>query len=252
MAGPPCSDPGARDFPNRFDQAVPIEGQSQTVGCIFLRDVDTFVVTPPPAKGGQIIRFSLRGQNRMAPIIRLFDADRKKLAEFGAPATGEARGWVHAAGGKPIYVEVYEDVGITDTYVLTLTTEPLPDAGEPNGEMAKATPLREGGSVTAFMSEVANDPIALSDWYRIDVTHAGPVTIDVDMSPGVAPQIDVFDNDRKHVGGRFGDRGERIHVSMNLHRGVYFAKVGSFFGISSAGACDLAARLTKPYTISIH
>jgi hypothetical protein len=252
MAGPPCSDPGPRDFPSRFDQAVPIEAQSQTVGCIFLRDVDTFVVTPPPAKGGQIIRFSLRGQNRMAPIIRLFDADRKKLAELTAPATGEARGWVHAAGEKPIYVEVDEDVGITDTYTLTLTTAPLPDEGEPNGEMAKATPLREGGSVTAFMSEVANDPVALNDWYRIDVTHAGPVTIDVDMSPGVAPQIDVFDDDRKRVGGRFGDRGERIHVSMNLHRGVYFAKVGSFFGMSSAGAGELAARLTKPYTISVH
>lgn len=90
LTGPPCSDPGERDFPNRADQAVPIESRSETVGCISLRDADMFVVTPPPAPGGQIIRFSLRGRDQMSPIIRLYDGDRKKMAEFGAPPNGRS------------------------------------------------------------------------------------------------------------------------------------------------------------------
>jgi len=251
-AGPECSDPGARDFPDRFDQAVPIDGQSQTVGCITSRDADMFLLTPPPAKGGQIIRFSLRGQNAMAPIIRLFDGDRKKLVQFGAPRSGEARGWVHASGAKPIYVEVDEDFGSIDTYILTLTTEPLADTGEPNDDMSKATPLREGVPLTAFMSEVANNPAAAEDWYRLDMKHEGPVTIDVDMSPGVAPRIMVFDADRRRVGETGGERGERIHLSMKLRRGIYYARVDSSFGMSSAGEGELAARLTRPYTINVH
>lgn len=251
-AGPACSDPGERDFPDRYDQAVAIEPQSQTVGCMAYKDADMFVVTPPAAKGGQIIRVSLRGQNKMAPFITLFDGDRRQLTHFFTPASVEARGWVHASGGKPIYVQVTAEMWTTDTYTLTVTTEPLADATEPNDDMSMATPLREGVSVKAFMSDVANNPGAVGDWYRIDLAHEGPVTIDLDMSPGVAPRIALFDADRKPVGARFGGAGEVIHLPLKLRRGVYYAKVDSYGSIASAGGGDVPARLTRPYTITVH
>lgn len=149
-------------------------------------------------------------------------------------------------------MQVDEEYGSTDTYTLALTAEPLADTGEPNDTRENATPLPEGGSVTAFLSEVANDPKALLDAYRFEMTHNGPVTFDVDMSPGVAPRLEVRDIDRKHVGGQFGDYGERIHVPLQLRRGTYYLSVSSFFGMSSAGGGDLPARLTRPYTISAH
>jgi hypothetical protein len=109
---------------------------------MFRSDMDMFVTTAPPGAAGSIIHFSVRGQTKLSPTVRVFDANRKTLLADSAPPSAELQGWVHVAAGTPVFLRVSQIHGETEPYFLTLRTDALPEPGEPNNEMTRATPLR--------------------------------------------------------------------------------------------------------------
>jgi hypothetical protein len=125
------------------------------------------------------------------------------------------------------------------------------DPGEPNSDMNQATPLREGTPLQAFMSRAANDPGSVNDWYRLDVTRDGPLTLDLDMSQQIAPVIEVFNANRRKVAHKSGTRSERIQASAQVQRGTYYILIRSIHNVPSSGDGDLPPWIARPYVLSV-
>lgn len=246
-----CIDPGPRDISNRFEQAMPLSTNSATVGCLNGQDVDLFLVTTTPSNAGEVVRFSLRGGQGYQPVVQILNANRASLYRESAGRGMEQRGWVHVKGGTQFYVRVSWVHNVPESYTLTLSSTALVEPGEPNGDLESATLLKEGGSVKAFMSNAANDPSSISDWYRIDVHHDGNLSLDVDMSQGVVPQVDVFNANRRPLHHQTGARGERIQVVTRVQRGTHYVRVSTYSGLESAGKGELPPRLDRPYTLTV-
>jgi len=245
-----CIDPGERDISDRFDQAMPLAAAATTIGCSYERDIDMFVITAPPAGGGQIIQYSLRGYSQMAPVIEILDGNRAPLQRQGGAPGAELRGWIQVAGGTPIYLRVSQVYGVNEPYMLATTAAALPEPGEPNGDIERATMLVPGTPVQAFMSASANDPSAVIDWYRVDVARDGDLTLDLDMSQGVAPVIELFDANRRPLGRKGGAQGERIQLVVRVQRGTHYIRLSSVYALPAAGTGELPAWLARPYTLT--
>jgi len=251
-APPPmaCVDPADRDISDRFEQAMPI-GPGSTVGCTYRDDTDVFVVTAPAGNAGHILVYTLRGAHDMAPVMQVLDANRASLHRHHGPKSSELKGWIHIAGGTSVYLRVAQVHGANEPYTLTLTATALTEPGEPNGDFERATPLQENGFVQAFLSNAANDPSALNDWYRVDVRQDGNLMLDVDMSQDIAPVLEVLTATRRPVGRKNGARSERIQLPLRVQRGSYYVRVGTYHSVASAGGGDPPTWLTRPYTLTV-
>ena len=252
-AAPPpmaCVDPADRDISDRFEQAMPI-GPGTTVGCTYRNDDDLFVVTAPAGNAGHVLVYTLRGAHEMAPKMQVLDANRSSLHSHYGPRSSELKGWVHIAGGTSVYLRVSQVHGANEPYTLTLAASALTEPGEPNGDVERATPLKEDGFVQAFLSNPANDPAALNDWYRVDVGHDGKMILDVDMSQDIAPVVEVVTAMRRPVVRRSGSRSERIQVPVRVQRGSYYVRVGTYHSVASAGSGDPPSWLTRPYKLTV-
>jgi len=228
-----------------------IEAQSETVGCVMPNDADMFVVTAPPAKAGVVIRFSLRGSDKITPRVQIYDADRKShLVDYG-PASGEVRGWVHVAGDTTIYIKAAQLQSFKGQYTLTLTAEPLNDPDEPNDDIDHPTAVQQGKAVKSFISAEMNNVGSAVDYYKVDVRHDGAVTLDLDMIQGVDPTIVVFDADRKQVGRQYGQVSEHMHFTLKLKHGLHYVKIFPYSNLSSTGTGELPVRLERQYQFTI-
>jgi hypothetical protein len=251
-AAPPvaCIDPADRDISDRFEQAMPI-GPGATVGCIYRGDVDMFVLTAPAGNAGHVVVYTLRGAHQMAPKMQVLNANRASLDHNSGPSSSEVRGWVHIAGGTSVYLRVSQVHGVNEPYTLTLTAAELTEPGEPNGEYDRATPIKENGFVQAYLSNAANDPSALNDWYRVDVKNDGNLLLDVDMSQDIAPVIEVLNANRRPVGRKSGARSEHVQLPLRVQRGSYFVRIGTYHGVPSAGGGNPPTWLTRPYKLTV-
>lgn len=251
-APPPmaCVDPADRDISDRFEQAMPI-GPGSTVGCSYRGDADVFVVTAPAGNAGHILVYTLRGAHEMAPKMQVLDANRASLHHHYGPKSSELKGWIHISGGTSVYLRVAQVHGANEPYTLTLAARALTEPGEPNGDFERATPLEENGFVQAFLSNAANDPSALNDWYRVDVRQDGNLMLDVDMSQDIAPVVEVLTAARRPVGRKNGARSERIQLPVRVQRGSYYVRVGTYHSVASAGVGDPPTWLTRPYKLTV-
>ncbi len=247
-----CIDPGDRDISDLYDRATPLDANSTTVACIARSDADMFSVTVPPAGAGQIVRFALRGQHEMAPIIDIFDVNRKRVHRDSGRGGQEVQGWVHVAGGTLIYIRISQIHGAFEAYTLAMTAGPLAEPGEPNGGYEQATLIPPSGTTTGFMGNPVNDRTAADDWYRIDVTSDGPLSITIDMSQNIAPTAELLDVNRRRIARQNGNGGERIQLQVaNVRRGMHYLRLGSIHGIPDSGTGDLQQHLTRPYSITV-
>lgn len=252
-AAPPpmaCVDPADRDISDRFEQAMPI-GPGATVGCTYRNDTDLFIVTAPAGNAGHVLVYTLRGAQEMAPVMQVLDANRASLHRHSGPRSSELKGWIHIAGGTSVYLRVSQVHGVNEPYTLTLAANALAEPGEPNGDVERATPLKEDGFVQAYLSNPANDPAALNDWYRLDVKQDGNLMLDVDMSQDIAPVVEVVTAMRRPVVRKSGARSERIQVPVRVQRGSYYVRVGTYHSVASAGAGDPPTWLTRPYKLTV-
>jgi len=245
-----CVDPGDRDISDRFEQAMPI-GPGSTVGCMSRNDTDVFVVTAPAGNAGHILVYTLRGAHDMAPVMQVLDANRASLNRHSGPRSSELKGWIHIAGGTSVYLRVAQVHAADEPYTLTLTATALTEPGEPNGDFERATPLNDNGVVQAFLSNAANDPSALNDWYRVDVRQDGNLMLDVDMSQDIAPVVEVLTAARRPLGRKSGARSERIQLPLRVQRGSYYVRIGTYHSVASAGDGDPPTWLTRPYKLTV-
>ena len=252
-AAPPpisCVDPADRDISDRFEQAMPI-GPGTTVGCTYRNDTDLFIVTAPAGNAGHVLVYTLRGAQEMAPVMQVLDANRASLHRHTGPRSSELKGWIHIAGGTSVYLRVSQVHGVNEPYTLTLAANALTEPGEPNGDVERATPLKEDGFVQAYLSNPANDPAALNDWYRVDVARDGKMILDVDMSQDIAPVVEVVTAMRRPVARKTGARSERIQLPVRVQRGSYYVRVGTYHAVASAGEGDPPTWLTRPYKLTV-
>ena len=174
------------------------------------------------------------------------------------PRSSELKGWIHIAGGTSVYLRVSQVHGVNEPYTLTLAANALAEPGEPNGDVERATPLKEDGFVQAYLSNPANDPAALNDWYRLDVKQARKP--DAKNDPGRRHES----GHRAGRGGRdrdasspvarkSGARSERIQLPLRVQRGSYYVRVGTYHSVASAGAGEgnPLTWLTRPYKLTV-
>jgi hypothetical protein len=195
--------------------------------------------------------YSLRGQYDLAPVVKVFDVNRKQIDHASAGKHQELRGWISAAGGTQFFLRVGQIHGVNEAYTLTLASTALAEEGEPNNNAGDATPLAPGRSISAFIANAMNDPTVLEDWYRIDARRDTDLAIDIDMSQGVAGLARLFDTNRRQVAQQSAGRGERFRFQAKVRPGVYHLQLRSMHAVPSAGSGDPPVWLTRPYVISL-
>jgi hypothetical protein len=245
-----CVDPADKDLGADFEKAHAVAASSSTVLCTARDDVDMLAVEVPAGAGGHVVRLTARGASQMSPLVEVFDERRGKVFRTGVGKGEEARLWVHGAAGTKLYFRIAQGHGVEESYTVSLETVAIAEAGEPNDDSGAATALPEAGSIQGFMAQVAGAPAALTDWYKIEVTRAGPLKIDVDMSPDIAAIAELYDANQKKVARKGGGRGERFALETKVKPGVYTLKLGSGHTVEAAGKGELPAALTRPYTIT--
>lgn len=246
-----CID-GAGDIANEFDGAMALTVPSSTVICSGKRDTDVFTVTAPGTSGASLITYEIKQLNneKLAPKITMFDANRKRDRDHNGRRSEHIRGWFVLQAGTSMYLRIGQVHGDEGKVALVLTATPLADAHEPNDtrEQAKAVT----GSTQGLMYRALNNKDATTDWYTFEVAKAGPVNFSIDMSEGIATKAAVSDANRKVVSRKQGGRGERIEWSWNAKGpGTYHLEVGSVHTIDASGRDDAASHLTRPYTLTI-
>jgi hypothetical protein len=246
-----CLDAGA-DITDRFDEAYPLAPTSRTTLCMQRGDIDVFAITAPPGAAGTVVRFSVHPEIEMAPVVEIFDGNRRSDRNLYGKKGEQVRGWAYVAGGTTLYLKVRQIHGAQETYTLALDSGALPEANEPNNTMEFATPLALGASTTGFLARPFNDEAVAADWYRVELPTPGRLAIDVDMSQGVSSRVVLFDSNRKQRGQRGGGRGERYQHSFDkLAAGTYYLKLDSSHGLDESDGGDLPESLTRAYTIAI-
>jgi hypothetical protein len=247
----PCIDAGAADITDVFDAARPLDATSTTTLCTERGDVDVFTVAMPAGGAGSIVRYRLVPAREMAPVLEILDGNRRSDRTHRGRKGEEVTGWAYVAAGTSMFFKVRQVHGVSETYQLGLDTGALDEPGEPNNGMAAATALPEAGAVTGFLARPLNDATAAEDWFRVELTTAGPLTVDVDMSQGVSSRITLFDARNKDIGRKGAGRGERYqHTFTKLLAGTYFLKLDSMHRLESSGQGELPESLQRAYTIT--
>jgi hypothetical protein len=247
-----CLDAGPADVTDRFDEAYPLAPTSRTTLCMPRGDSDVVAITAPPGAAGTVVRFSVHPEIEMAPVVEIFDGNRRNDRNLYGKKGEPVRGWAYVAGGTTLYLKVRQTHGAQETYTLAVESGALPEANEPNNTMEFATPLAIGGSTTGFLARPFNDEAVAADWYRVELPTPGSLAIDVDMSQGISSRVVLFDSNRKQRGQRGGGRGERYQHSFDkLAAGTYYLKLDSSQGLDESDGGDLPESLTRAYTIAI-
>jgi len=143
------------------------------------------IQTPDDQTGGYVVATVAAGAG--TPRATLYDASGAQLASFVADAPGAALSfWWTSAPAQTTRVALSDDAGAPNTYELTTSYTQVADAFEPNDAMDAATPMPDGGQMTAFLfagrRDGSNDPAAFDDYYRF-TAQPGALSIRLDDVP---------------------------------------------------------------------
>ncbi|MCP5519493.1 MAG: pre-peptidase C-terminal domain-containing protein [Verrucomicrobiales bacterium] len=87
-----------------------------------------------------------------------------------------------------------DDAYGTTAYTFTATFLPAGDPNEPNDRFRDATPLAAVNQARGMIQ-----PAGDVDWYRFDVTDAGPVRVQISQTTGWVAQLELYDDSRSRV-----------------------------------------------------
>jgi len=160
------------------------------------------------------IHLAVPGANRS--VVQVYDAGKNKLAERQAENKGDSS-TVSLAVSTPgdYYVCVYDADGASssDPYSLDIDLLAVPDAGEPNGNYADATPLPLETPVQGAVF-----PKGDHDWFVLEITEPGTLTLDVANAPAnIEPGLKLYDQNGNLIGShQTMHDGEPVRYVANL------------------------------------
>jgi hypothetical protein len=168
--------------------------------------VDDNLVTyqsPDDETGGYVMATVAPGTGTVRATI--YDGSGKtELASFVADAPGAGLSfWWTSASSQFTRIALRDDAGSDTKYELTPNYVQVADAFEPNDAMDAATPMPDGGQMSAFLfagrRDGASDPAAWDDHYRF-TAQPGALSIRLDDVPAdLAARLFLFRADGSEV-----------------------------------------------------
>jgi hypothetical protein len=216
--------------------------------------------SPDDSTGGYVVATVPAGMG--TPRATIYDGSGSQLASFVADSPGAALSfWFTTGPNQQTRIAVHDDAGGNYKYDLTPTYTQVADAFEPNDGMDAATPMPDGGQMSAFLFAGrrgnTNDPAAYDDYYRF-TAQPGTVSVRLDDVPAdLAAKMFLF---------RAADGSEVARVSNGM-RGAALAltppaltdaaelivRVSLWDEAPPAAAAgtDLPASFTQPYRLTV-
>ena len=142
--------------------------------------------SPDDSTGGYVLATVPPGMGTVRATI--YDGrGGPELASFVADAPGAALSfWWTSAPGQTTRIALRDDAGGPYSYELTSNYVQVADAFEPNDAMNAATPMPDGGQMSAFLFAGTRggptDPAAYDDYFRF-TAQPGALSINLDDVP---------------------------------------------------------------------
>lgn len=141
--------------------------------------------------------------------------------------------WDYTVTARPTIHSVYLPLTLRSYYRFSSTTDPY----ESNNYSAQAYLLAGPGNYDAYIWTTSDD-----DWYRLNVSTLGPITIDLKSIPsGTDYDVELYTATGLRVGGSWmgGNADERI-VFQPMQTGQYYVVIYSYSGSSQVQAYRLS------------
>ena len=215
---------------------------------------------PDDSTGGYVLATVGPGMGTVRATI--YDGSGgSELASFVADAPGAALSfWWTSAPGQTTRIALRDDGGADYKYELTPTYTPVADAYEPNDAVGAATPMPDGGQMSAFLFAGrrggTNDPAAYDDYYRF-TAQPGALSIRLDDVPAdLAARLFLFRADGSEVARvSNGMRGAALALTPPaVTDATEFVVRVSLWDEAPAAAgagAELPASFTQPYRLTV-
>jgi hypothetical protein len=221
-------------------------------------DVTTFD-SPSDSTGGYVL--ATVGPGMGTPRATISDGTgQTQLATFVADAPGAGLSfWFTTAPGQTTRIALRDDGGGDFKYELTTSYTPIADAFEPNDAMDAATPMPDGGQMTAFLFSGRKDGVmdaaAYDDYYRF-TAQPGAVSVHLDDLPAdLAAKLFLYSADGSELARvATGIRGAALALQVTAMTASDMVVRVSLWDQAPAAAgagTELPASFTQPYRLTV-
>lgn len=174
--------------------------------------------------------------------IVMLNSDMIQLRVYEAENKGEPVTFAYPFGTPgTYYVRLYDADGASspDSYTLDLNLLPVSDSSEPNNDFASAASVSFGAPIQGMIF-----PNGDLDWFQVDVTEQGTLTLDLTGVPSnLDMDLNLYNANKQSLGGiRAMHGGDALHLSHYIGTpGIYFVKINDH---------DNNAYSSAPYTFT--
>jgi hypothetical protein len=216
--------------------------------------------SPADSTGGYVTATVPAGMG--TPRATLYDGSgQTQLASFAADSPGAALSfWWTSAPGQTTRIALHDDAGTSYKYDLTPNYTQVLDTFEPNDATDAATPMPDGGQMSAFLfagrAGANNDPAAYDDYYRF-TAQPGALSIHLDDVPAdLAATLFLFRADGSEVARvSNGLRGAPLALTpppvTDAAELVVRASLWDAAPATAGAGTDVPASFTQPYRLTV-
>ncbi|MCW7075301.1 MAG: Ig-like domain-containing protein [Candidatus Methanospirare jalkutatii] len=174
----------------------------------------------------------------MRPRIELYDANRGYITGITG-STGSNTTLTRDVFAGVYFVKIEDNNGKShiDPYTLTISVTPVPDAYEPNYDLAHATLLTSTGSYNAYIF-----PSGDKDYFKFYVASAGTLTISVSdiPSPYMKMRIELYNKNLDLIAyATAPSAGSPVSLSRSVSEGMHYLLIYDNAGKSATDSYTL-------------
>jgi hypothetical protein len=216
--------------------------------------------SPDDETGGYVLATVSPGMGTVRATL-YDDTSGTELASFVADALGAGLSfWWTSASSQFTRITLRDDGGADYTYELTPNYVQVADTFEPNDAMGAATPMPDGGQMSAFLFAGrrgdSTDPAAADDYYRF-TAQPGALSIRMDDVPAdLAARLFLFRPDGTEIARvSNGMRGMplALNVPSLIDAGELIVRVSLWDAAPPAAGAgtEVPASFTQPYRLTV-